>query len=292
MLDYRIDTFLAVCREMNYTKVANLLNITQPTVTQHIRWLEKQYHHKLFEYQDRKMVLTEAGKLLRDVSIAMEQEENLLYHQIQSLGEEERRLAFGITKSIYEGSMRQKIERLLIEQASDQSRFVVDNTGELLKLLNSSDLDFAIVEGNFDKNYYDYEVLREDRFIPVCAAGYQFQQPVSHMKDLLGETLIIREHGSGSREIFEHAAKSVNCPPERFSSTMEIGNIYAMKSLLLAGKGISFVYETAIEEELQRGSLIQIPLAESPIYHDFSMIWLKSAYFASYYREIADFLKN
>ena len=47
MLDFRMDTFLAVCQYMNYTRAAEALNITQPAVSQHIRWLEEQYELSL-----------------------------------------------------------------------------------------------------------------------------------------------------------------------------------------------------------------------------------------------------
>ena len=53
MLDYRIYTFLTLCEKMNYTKTAEVLHITQPAVTQHIRWLEDQYRCRLFSYQER-----------------------------------------------------------------------------------------------------------------------------------------------------------------------------------------------------------------------------------------------
>ena len=51
MLDFRIDTFLAVCRSMNFTRAAEELHITQPAVSQHIRHLEKRYGVKLFDYK-------------------------------------------------------------------------------------------------------------------------------------------------------------------------------------------------------------------------------------------------
>ena len=51
MLDFRIFTFLEVCKQMNFTKAAKKLNFTQPAVSQHIRWLEKEYGIKLFEME-------------------------------------------------------------------------------------------------------------------------------------------------------------------------------------------------------------------------------------------------
>ena len=59
MLDFRIFTFLEVCKQMNFTKAAKKLNITQPAVSQHIRWLEKEYGIKLFEMEE--MCIRDSG---------------------------------------------------------------------------------------------------------------------------------------------------------------------------------------------------------------------------------------
>lgn len=53
MLDFRIHTFLCVCRHMNYTRAAAELHITQPAVSQHIRYLEREYGAKLFSYKGK-----------------------------------------------------------------------------------------------------------------------------------------------------------------------------------------------------------------------------------------------
>lgn len=65
MLDFRIMTFLEVCRTMNYTKAAENLNLTQPAVSQHIHWLEQQYGVKVFSYINKNLYLTEEGKQLQ-----------------------------------------------------------------------------------------------------------------------------------------------------------------------------------------------------------------------------------
>ena len=58
MIDTRIETFLTLCRVMNYRKTAELLNMTQPAVTQHIHFLEEQYGCKLFSYDRRTLTMT------------------------------------------------------------------------------------------------------------------------------------------------------------------------------------------------------------------------------------------
>ena len=78
MLDFRMDTFLAVCRHRNYTRAAEELNITQPAVTQHIQYLQSYYGVKLFSYQNKRLALTEEGELLRNAALCMLHDEEKL----------------------------------------------------------------------------------------------------------------------------------------------------------------------------------------------------------------------
>ena len=80
MVDSRIKTFLALCRNMNYRRTADELNLTQPAVTQHIKYLENQYNCKLFSYDRRTLSLTKEGKLLQSYA------ENVLYQLRRQAG--------------------------------------------------------------------------------------------------------------------------------------------------------------------------------------------------------------
>lgn len=71
MLDFRIYTFLELCKTLSYTKTAENLHMTQPAVTQHIKFLEEFYKNKLFLYSGRTLSLTEYGKLLYRYLVAM-----------------------------------------------------------------------------------------------------------------------------------------------------------------------------------------------------------------------------
>ena len=62
MQDFRVKTFLTVCRTLNYTRAAEELMLTQPAVSQHISYLEKEYGAKLFTYRHKKLELTRAGR--------------------------------------------------------------------------------------------------------------------------------------------------------------------------------------------------------------------------------------
>ena len=66
MLDHRIDTFLTLCDTMNYRETAELLHITQPAVTQHIQFLEREYCCRLFTYENRHLTKTPSAELLEE----------------------------------------------------------------------------------------------------------------------------------------------------------------------------------------------------------------------------------
>ena len=69
MLDFRINTFLTVCEYMNFTKAAQILCITQPAVSQHIKYLENTYNTKLFEYEGKKIKLTKSGEIFYQTAL-------------------------------------------------------------------------------------------------------------------------------------------------------------------------------------------------------------------------------
>lgn len=288
MLDYRVETFLTVCREMNYTKAAEMLNITQPNVSQHIRWLEELYQQKLFVYEGRKLRLTPAGEALQRAAAAMCHEEKLLKEQMASMQDHQKSLSFGVTKSVNEGFMKRSLGSFLEKRAGASVCFVVDNTHQLLEDINTMKLDFAVVEGNFDKNIYDCIVLSKERFIPICASGYIFQKEIKVLEDLFYEPLIIREQGSGSREILEHVLGSRNYTSGNFASVMEIGDIGVTKELVKAGKGVTFLYEMAAVQEIKEGSLQEILLEDFDICHEFALVWLKTKQYFPYYRKLAE----
>ena len=85
MLDFRIDTFLTVCRTMNFTAAARELHITQPAVSQHIHYLETQYNTSLFEYHNKQLSLTPSGEILKRRLTALKNDEKIIQLEINSL---------------------------------------------------------------------------------------------------------------------------------------------------------------------------------------------------------------
>ena len=102
MLDFRAETFLAVCKYMNFTHAADALNLTQPAVSQHIKYLENRYHAPLFLRENKKLTLTPAGEILRSALETMRNDETTIEERMKESLSAKKVLTFGVTMTIGE----------------------------------------------------------------------------------------------------------------------------------------------------------------------------------------------
>lgn len=104
--------------------------------------------------------------------------------------------------------------------------------------------------------------------------------------------MIIREAGSGSREILERYLGECNLSINDFTNLIEISNINTIKQLVKNNRGITFMYRIAVEDELRAGLLKEIKISELAIKHDINFVWRKNSDFVDYYRQLSkQFLK-
>ncbi len=285
MLDFRMETFLTVCRYMNFTRASEKLNITQPAVSQHIRFLEKHYNTKLFRYEGKKLRLTGAGEILRSASLTMMRDEQSMQNEMRG-AEQEVEIRFGVTRTIGDAVMGQVLEKYLLKYPRAKIHMEVENTRDLLARLDEGMIDFALTEGFFKKSGYDSQVYSREQYIAVCGREYVFQKEPDSIEDLFGERLLSGEEGSGVREVFERCLEAENHNIEDFDSRLEVGSMQTMKELTKAGCGITFLYEAAVRRELEEGSLRKILLRGFPLTHEFTFIWRKGSIYADWYREL------
>ena len=113
MLDFRVDTFLNACKTLNFTKTAEELCITQPAVSQHIKYIENYYGIKLFYFIGKKMYLTKEGELLQNALTTIFLDEEHLKSALQKSNSENRKLKFGVTLTVGEYIIAKPLAKLL-----------------------------------------------------------------------------------------------------------------------------------------------------------------------------------
>lgn len=240
MLDYRVETFLILYDQMNYRKTAEILNMTQPGVTQHIHHLESHYGVKLFEYNGRKLIRTRQAELLKRYIDSVRAEEMALkagFVQTDTV-----HLKVGATKTIGEYVIVPDIRTFL--SCEDHSLdLTVDNTENLLNMLSRGELDFAVIEGVFDKEKYPHHLYKKERFVGICGKEHPFAGRTVSLEEMFQADLIIREKGSGTRMLLQQAVEDKGYSLESFHRYSSVSNFSVICELVAKNGAITFAYE-------------------------------------------------
>ncbi|MBQ3438031.1 MAG: LysR family transcriptional regulator [Fusobacterium sp.] len=271
MIDNRILTFLTLCKEMNYRKTAELLNMTQPAVTQHIQYIEREYNCKLFSYENRILKITKIGEKLR------EHAKNIVYQENKFREELKKRkinLSIAATKTIGEYIILNQVSNYL-DNTENNIKIEVNNTEVLLELLDNGKLDFALIEGNFDSSKYAHKIYKKEKFIGICKKGHSFAGKIIELKDIFLEHLILREEGSGTRNIFENFLSENNCSVENFEKITTVANFRLLLDLIKMQNAISFGYESLLHKNK---GLSHFYIKDWDLIHEFNYVFLDNPY--------------
>lgn len=282
MLDNRINTFLDLCQTMNFTRTADNLFITQPAVTQHIHFLEKEYGTKLFSFSGKVLTLTEEGKLLYRYALSARSNSKKLQKSIADLKDNKPSISFGATKTIGEFIMPSFLSSYLKDIPEVDIHLEVDNTRRLIQRLDDGKLDFALIEGFFDTASYEYQPFATVDFICACGNESKLTGKQCGFTDLLAEKLILREQGSGTRELTEMILKENSLDIQSFSKKIQISSFSVIQKLLCESLGIAFVYEPVMKNLLSSGEVKKVSLKGFFRCHNFNIVYLPNKNFENH----------
>lgn len=268
-MEIRYETFLMLCRLMNYHKTAEALHITQPAVTKQIQSLEAEFQTKFFLYDHHKLYKTPEAEVLENYIISMRHNYDNLKKELEK--KKYRTIRIGATKTIGDYVIPEALDKYLSDETHNIS-IDIDNTEALLSKMRESKLDFAIVEGIFDKKLYSSRLLRKESFTGICCKGHRFAGKTVDFKDLFSETLIVRERGSGTRNILERGLTSCGYSFKMFRRCCEISSIQLINMLVAKGIGISFAYKSVIAGS---NDIEIFKVKGFEISHEFNVVWLK-----------------
>ena len=148
------------------------------------------------------------------------------------------------------------------------------------------ELDLALVEGPYNRSSFDGSVLSTEPYVAV--ASPRKAQSAHALSDLLAHPIIVREKGSGTREILERMLAAQGLELGDFAAVIEVASIPVIKEFVRAGRGITFIYRVAVSEELSRGELVDLTPADCAAHHDFTLIWQQGSTYAESYRALLD----
>jgi DNA-binding transcriptional LysR family regulator len=260
-IDFRhLETFCRVAELKSFSRAADDLFLTQPTLSGHILSLEKSLSLRFFDRTGREVRLTKAGEVfLRYASKILTIRKDLL----NAMSE----FSQGIRGELSLGASTIPGEYLLPKLIGDFKRvhphftlsLKIADTKEIIEYVSQGSVEFGMIGAKVNHPSLHYEKYEDDQIVVVAPSDH----PLARKKrvdweDLLKEPWITREEGSGTQMAVERALRKKGKTLKTFNVATEMGSTSSMKEGVKAGLGFAFISARAAEEEINQGLLSRI----------------------------------
>lgn len=289
---HQLRIFATVYRHQSFTKASVVLNMSQPTISEHIKNLESEFSCKLFDRLGR--------------SIAPTQKADVLYPKVQQLldGLGKLREEFVATSGALSGEITfgastipgtyilpQRAGAFRAKHPDVSFEIRINDTARITEMVLQHDLLCGIVgsQRNTHPNLI-YQPLVADELVFVAHKSLCSGKGPLRPKDLCALPFIIREKGSGTRDsmvsLLEKAG--VDCGQLHVAATL--GSSSSVKEATKAGLGASCLSRLAVREELARKELVELKVKGLSLKRDFYLITHRKRTLPSHYQAFCQYL--
>src|SRR5699024_2687064 len=271
-MEQSLIVFIKVVEKENFSRAAKELHMTQPAVSQYIRTLEENIGVRLLERTNKYVRLNKAGEIVyhhaKEITGLHAKMQNLVDDLVNKASGP---ISIGASYTFGEYVLPRIIAKMRQLFSDIYPTVTIGNTAEIAELVKQHQLDIGIVEGHFkDEDQLDIKEIAKDEMVIVASYDNKLTRKGEiSVGDLVGETWIVREIGSGTMEAAETIFQDIEFTPNQvihFSSTQSI------KEAVEAGLGISLLSRWAIQKELELGYLQILPVAGLPFRRQFSTV--------------------
>lgn len=289
MIDQRYITFLSLCETKNYTKTAELLFVTQPSVTNHIKALEKMYNIKLFRTSNKTFELTPEGELLYKYIIQLKAMDAQFERMLAACNAQKQHISFAITKNINNSFFKFILSKWSKTNADLSYSLKVCEYDEIVDLMSQGLIDFAIIDNRFNKrNFHSIQMHKTNLILAVNKKHHLAKVKKLSFGLLNNEPIILDSVGTGKRDFLESELKLHNRSLKDLNNLVEINCPTLVTDMVLSGGYASVFYKSEIEDEIRSGKLIPIEIMEVTNTVDFSLIYYKTHLSSKFIENLAD----
>jgi LysR family transcriptional regulator, low CO2-responsive transcriptional regulator len=254
---HHLKVFLAAARHLNYTHAGEELRLRQPTISAHIKQLETELGVSLFEQIGKRLILTEAGRLIEPIARRAQlslAEVQTAIDEYRALGRGSLHLGASTTAGIY--ILPKLLTHFRALYPNIELRTSLANTSQVERLILDGEVDFGFVGSHPLSTHLVSEPWLSDQIILIVSPQHRFAgQRSIELKQLLSDILIQREKGSATRVLIE---KELSVSASRFARVIELGHPEAIKEAVSNGLGIAFISRFAVAREIRSGDLVCI----------------------------------
>lgn len=262
--------FTVVYQEMNITKAAALLHMTQPAVTRSIRELEDYYGIRLFERINHRLFRTESGEEFYTRALHITECFADLEKGIRNWDE------FGVLRvgaSITIGNFL--LPRLVPEfqrrHPNLRIKVTISNSAKIQQAILENAIDLALIEETASSEHIVSALLAEDRLCPIFPPGHPLLSPPEvSLRDITAYPLLLRETGSAGRSFLNQVFSLHGIA---FEPAWESASTQALVKAVSAGLGISILPEKLVLQDIASGRVASRPIKDEPFVRKNHIIW-------------------
>lgn len=257
----RLTVFQAVARRLSFSQAADDLHLSQPAVSKHIRQLEIELGVELFRRAANRVELTDAGRILADYAgrmATLSEEVRRVLGELAGLKRGYLRLAASSTPGLY--LLPEIVARFGRRYPGIEVSLWLGNSGAVAQQVLQGAADLGFVGARPELPGLQARPFAEDQIVLATSAGHRLSKTAVFDRELLaGETLILREVGSGTRQVVEAGLAALQVRPGR---VIEMTGCEGVKRAVGAGLGVGFVSQRSLALELAQRVVSVVPVAE------------------------------
>lgn len=270
----QLEAFLLVAQLKNFTRAAAQLDMSQPAISFQIKSLEEELDITLFERTDRKVVLTEAGRLLYPNALQMVRMYNKIKAGIDDLREVKAgHLALGAVPVAGECLLPLAVGGFREQYPGVTISLQVGGSVQVAQWLKEREIEIGVAGYPIKSEGVECEPWVTDYMAVVTPPWHPLKGEEVPLAALTSESIIVREAGSGSRQALERELLKHNVSLDQFAGILELGSIQAVINAVRLGLGIGVVSRWAAAEMLQKNILGEVTVPGVNLGYELYLAW-------------------
>lgn len=265
-------TFVTLAEVKNFTKTANKLLMSQPTVSLHIKNLEKEFETELFQRSPKFLKITPSGELLLDraneiIKIYEKTKRDIseIHHSVKG------KLKIGASFTIGEYILPSLLRDFQADHPEIEFEVFIGNTEEIIQLLLTFQIDIGLVESETSDQDLVVVPFLEDELMIVCSNEHPLaEKSTVSVNELQNQSWITREMGSGTRQYFNQMIVKNGL---KVKSMLTISSNQGIKETVKNGLGLALLSHRVIEKDVEQSALSIIQLHKQAMKRNFSYLY-------------------
>ena len=261
----QLQSLVAVIRYQSFTKAAEELYISQPTISTHIRMLEEEFQTRLIIRTTKSIQVTEHGMELYECACKMLALKDDLTKRWAEENQKIIRLGASTIPADY---ILPEVLPLFREKVPDvQFHIYQSDSKGIIEGLLSGKFALGMVGLDSGESAVEFLPFYRDKMVMITPKQERFQKIHGQeeiLEAILREPVILREQGSGSKKCMENYFEHVGIRERELHVTARLNDQESIKKLVAGGLGISFISEKAVEQDKKEGKLLAFELPGSP----------------------------